>query len=381
MVNYEKLAALVPMPGSVITLDWCWEVFPRMRLLATTPQDPYFHAEGNVWIHTIMVVTELVNSLDYERSTPAERFVLFYAALLHDISKPETTVIDEVTGKIGQPGHSRRGALDVRVLLWRAGVPFALREAICRIISVHQLPFFALAGNKNGQSAEFLIRKLSHELDLRLLSAVAEADMRGRHYEKKSDCLVDIELFREMARDEDCYGKPRQFADLHTQISYFRGAGISPDYPHYRETGSKVKMMAGLPASGKDTRVATSGWGLPVISLDDARAELGLKHGVKAGAAIHLAIDRAKEFLRVGAPFVWNATHLSPLMRRKTLDLLYAYHAEVEIIYLEQPEDVIFRRNSKRDTTLSNAAIENMLFRWEPPLPTEADVVRYEVES
>lgn len=379
MVTYKILQAHVPEPGAVVTLAWCWEMFPRLRLLATTPQDPYFHAEGDVWIHTVMVVTELVNSLDYESSTAAERFILFYAALLHDISKPETTVIDPVSGKIGQPGHSRRGALDVRILLWRAGVPFEIREAICRIISVHQVPFFAIAGNKNGQSAEFLIRKLSHELDLRLLSAVAEADMRGRHYEKKADCLVDIELFREMARDEDCYGKPRQFADRHTQVAYFRGAGISPDYAHHQEPGSKVKMMAGLPASGKDTRVATSGWGWPIISLDDARAELGLKHGVKAGAAVHLSVDRAKEMLRARVPFVWNATHLSPLMRRKTLDLLYAYNAEVEIIYLEQPEDVIFRRNSKRDTTLSNAAIEGMLFRWEPPLPTEAHSVQYEI--
>jgi predicted kinase len=379
MVTYAFLQAHMPAPGATFTLDWALVAFPALRLLAVTPQDPYFHAEGDVWTHTIMVTTEVVNGPDYAASTADEQFILFYAALLHDIAKHDTTVIDPVTGKIGQPGHSRRGALDVRILLWRAGVPFEIREAICRIISVHQVPFFAIAGNKNGQSAEFLIRKLSHELDLRLLSAVAEADMRGRHYEKKADSLVDIELFREMARDEDCYGKPRQFADLQTQIAYFRGASISPDYPHYREPGSKVKVMAGLPASGKDTRVATSGWGLPVISLDDARTELGLKHGVKAGAAIHLSIDRAKEFLRVGAPFVWNATHLSPLMRRKTLDLLYAYHAEVEIIYLEQPEDVIFRRNSKRDTTLSNAAIENMLFRWDPPLPTEADVVTYEV--
>lgn len=379
MVNYEFLAAQVPAPGAAINLEWCWEAFPRMRLLVTTPQDPYFHAEGNVWIHTVMVVTELVNSLAYAQSTAAERFILFYAALLHDISKPETTVIDEITGKIGQPGHSRRGALDVRILLWRAGVPFAVREAICRIISVHQLPFFALAGNKNGQSAEFLVRKLSHELDLRLLCAVAEADMRGRHYEKKDDCLVDIELFREMAREEDCYGQPRQFADLSTRIAYFRGAGISPDYPHYREPGSKVIVLAGLPASGKDTWVAKNGRKMRVISLDDARAELDLKHGVKAGAAVHLAIDRAKELLRAGEPFIWNATHLSSLMRRKTLDLLYSYNAEVELVYLEQPEDVIFRRNTKRDTTLTNAAIERMLFRWEVPLPTEADVVRYEV--
>jgi predicted kinase len=377
MNTYQFMRDQLPSPGATINLGWSLELFPALRRLATTVQDPYFHAEGNVWTHTQLVVAELVNSADYAHSFEDERFILFYAALLHDISKPDTTVIDPVTGKIGQPGHSRRGAIDTRILLWRAGVPFALREAICRIIAVHQLPFFAVTGNKGGQAPEFLIRKLSHELDLRLLSAVAEADMRGRSYEKKDDCLVDIELFREMAREEDCYGKPRTFADLHTQVAYFRGAGISPDYPFHQEPGSKVIMMSGLPASGKNTEVAKQWPKLPVISFDDAMAELGLKHGAKAGAAVHLAVDRAKALLRDKAPFVWNATHLSSLMRRKTLDLLYAYHAEVELVYLEQPEDVIYRRNNKRDTTLSSSAITDMLFRWEVPLPTEAHHVRY----
>jgi predicted kinase len=381
MNTYEMLRAQVPQPGARVDLAWSLDVFPDLRLLATTPQDRSYHAEGNVWIHTQMVVNELVNGADYAASSDDERFVLYFAALLHDVAKPGTTVIDEVSGKIGQPGHSRRGAIDSRILLWRAGVPFNLREAVCRIITVHQLPFFAIAGNKNGQSPEFLIRKLSHELDLRLLSAVAEADMRGRHYEKKADCLVDIELFREMARDEDCYGKPRRFADLHTQLSYFRGAGISPDYPFHQEAGSKVVVLAGLPASGKNTWVAKCYPELPVISFDDARAELGLKHGTKSGAAVHLAVDNAKALLRESRPFVWNATHISGLLRRKTLDLLYAYNAEVELVYLEQPEAIIFQRNTRRDTTLTNAAIEEMLWRWEVPLPTEAHSVHYEVVS
>ena len=378
MNTYKNLMAQVPQPGAPINLAWSLDAFPALRLLSATPQDAYYHAEGDVWVHTVMVVTELVNGSDYAASTQAERFILFYAALLHDVAKPATTVIDPVSGKIGQPGHSRRGAIDARILLWRAGVPFALREAICRIIAVHQLPFFAIAGNKNGQVAEFMIRKLSHELDLRLLAAVAEADMRGRHYEKKADCLVDIELFREMARDEDCFGKPRAFADGHTQLMYFRGAGISPDYEFHQEPGSRVIVYSGLPASGKDTHARTNYPSLPVISFDDAREELGLRHGVNAGAAVHLAVDKAKALLREHRPFVWNATHLSNQMRSKSLDLLFAYNAQVELVYLEQPPEVIFSRNTKRDSTLPNKAIERMLFKWEVPLPTEAHRVRYE---
>lgn len=377
MITYKQMAAYVPAPGQ--TPDWAWflDAIPELKLLATTPQDPYYHAEGDVWIHTRMVVDALMRSQEYIEGTDGERFILFYAALLHDIAKPATTVIDEETGKIGQPGHSKRGAIDARILCWHAGVPFALREQICRIIAVHQLPFFALAGNRNGQAPEYQIRKLSHELDLRLLSAVAEADMQGRHFEKKADCLVDIELFRELARDEGCYGAPRQFADRHTALAYFRGAEIAPDYRHHQHAGSQVTMLSGLPASGKNYWVAQNRAGLPVISIDDAREQLGLRHGQNEGAAAHRAIDLAKELLRAKAPFVWNTTHLSAQMRKKTLDLLYAYDAQVSIVYLEQPPQVIFKRNTQRDTSLTNKSIERMLFRWEVPLPTEAHHVDY----
>lgn len=377
MTTYQQMAAHVPAPGE--TPDWAWflHAFPSLALLEATPQDPYYHAEGNVWIHTRMVIEALQRTPEYSEGSADERFILFFAALLHDIAKPATTVIDPASGRIGQPGHSKRGAIDARILCWHAGVPFAMREHVCRIITVHQLPFFALAGNKHGQSAEFLIRKLSHELDLRLLAAVAQADMEGRHFEKKADCLVDIELFRELARDEGCFGVPRQFADAHTQLSYFRGALIAPDFVHHQNAGSHVTMMSGLPASGKNHWVAQHRAALPVVSIDDARQELDLRHGANEGAVAHRAIDRAKELLRKHAPFVWNTTHLSAQMRKKTLDLLYAYEAQVELVYLEQPPQVIFQRNSRRDTSLPNKAIERMLFKWEVPLPTEAHRVAY----
>jgi predicted kinase len=377
MVTYKQLAQYVPAPND--TPDWAWflHAIPGLDLLEATPQDPYYHAEGNVWIHTRMVVEALMRGAEYGDGSADERFILFYAALLHDIAKPATTVIDSASGRIGQPGHSRRGAIDARILCWYAGVPFALREAICRIITVHQLPFYAIAGNNNGQSAEFLVRKLSQELDLRLLCAVAQADMEGRTFEKKEDCLVDIALFRELAREEGGYGQPSPFADAHTRLSYCRGAGIAPNFAHHQNAGSRVTVMSGLPASGKNHWVAQHRAGLPVVSIDDARTELGLRHGANEGAAAHRAIDFAKELLRTKVPFVWNTTHLSAQMRKKTLDLLFAYEAEVELEYLEQPPHIIFKRNTQRDTSLPNKSIERMLFKWEVPLPTEAHQVHY----
>lgn len=115
------------------------------------------------------------------------------------------------------------------------------------------------------------------------------------------------------------------------------------------------------------------------MSFDDARDALGLRHGQNEGAVAHHAVDAAKALLRAQQPFVWNATNLSPLMRKKTLDLLFAYNADVTLVYLEQPRAELLRRNARRDTSLTNRALEAMLLRWDLPLPTEAHAVRYEV--
>ena len=378
-MNAELLNALVPLPGGDVDTQACLEAVPALARLAKTPQDPVYHAEGDVWTHTVMVMDALVQSADYATATDEQRFVLFVSALLHDIAKPDTTVIDPVSGRIGQPGHSRRGSVDARLLLWRAGVPFHLREQVCRIIAVHQLPFFALGGNRSGQRPEFILHKLSWELPVWMLCAVAEADMRGRTYVGKADVLADIELFRELAAEEGCLHGPRGFADDHTRMQYFRGANVQPDYAVHEPPGSAVTVLSGLPASGKNTWVAQHCPDMPVVSFDDARTELGLKHGENEGAATQFALEKARSFLRRHEPFVWNATHLSAQMRKKTLDLLYAYHAKVRLVYLEQPEREIYRRNGRRDTSLRNADIERMLFKWEVPLPTEAHAVAYHV--
>ncbi|AYB54197.2 AAA family ATPase [Ralstonia solanacearum] len=377
-MHYEQLRALVPALGKSPDFQACLAAFPALAFAKTTPQDPRYHGEGDVWTHTQMVVEALLALPDYQAAPRAEQEVVFLAALLHDVAKYSTTVVDPVTGAIGQPGHSRKGAIDARIALWDAGVPFDVRESVCRLIGVHQVPFFALDGSRRG-TPEFLVRELSWQLSIPSLAMLAEADMGGRICADKACVLDNIELFRELAREEGCYGTPRPFADAHTAVSYFRGADVHPDYPLHQAPGSRVIVMSGLPASGKNTWVDAHHPELPVVSFDDARDELGLRHGKNEGMVAHLAVDRAKALLRAQQPFIWNATHLSERMRQKTLDLLFAYHAQVEIAYLEQPRTELLRRNTKRDTSLSNKALASMLHRWSVPLPTEAHHVRYVV--
>lgn len=376
-MNWKDIQGLVPEQGKCPDFEDCLAAFPQLELAKTTDQEFEFHQEGDVWTHTKLVVEALLEMPAYQVLQRREQEVVFLAALLHDVAKCSTTVVDPVTGRIGQPGHSRKGAIDARIALWDAGVPFETREAVCRLIQVHQLPFFALEGSRSGKTPEYLVRKLSWELDIPLLAMLAEADMRGRICKDVQKVLDNIELFRELARDEDCYGKPRSFADAHTRVSYFRGADVHPDYPLFQEEGSKVVVMCGLPASGKNTWVETYLPDMPAVSFDDSRIEMKLRHGQNEGAVAHHAVDKAKDLLRRKAPFVWNATHLSQQMRDKTLDLLFAYQAEVELVYLERPRVELLRRNSKRNTSLTNKTLEAMLLKWELPTPAEAHATHY----
>jgi predicted kinase len=396
MTDYATLCELVPAPGG--PLDWAALVdeIDVLAPLADTPQQPEFHGEGDVLTHTRMACEVMVDLPDYqypnpdgECSTLDDRFVLFYATLFHDLGKAACTIVED--GRISSAGHGRIGAIDARQTLWRAGVPFYLRERVCRLVRRHMEPFYAVAGNRHGDTPEYVVRTLSWEVGagfpwnlgswgLRDIAALAEADARGRICADMDESITAVELFREVARDEGCYDAMYPYVDTHTRLQYCRRRGaISLDHPFFAPPGSRVTMLSGMPASGKNTWIAAHAPDLPVVSFDDACAELGLKHGGNTGAAAHLVTDRAKALLGKREDFVWNATHLSSRIRQRTLDLLYAYNAHVEIVYLESPEPVIKRRHTHRDSTLPNAALDQMLRRWEVPVPVEAHTVRYEV--
>jgi predicted kinase/HD superfamily phosphodiesterase len=356
-------------------------LFPKLSELATTPQDKVYHAEGDVWTHTKMVCDALLSDEYYQNNTPTNKFIMWYSALLHDISKPACTKIED-TGRISSAGHSKRGAIDTRILLWKMNIPIEIRESIVNIIATHQVPFFAFADKpKDGKplrTPEYIANSLSWQLPLDLLITVAKADMNGRTFYDKANSLADIELFREIALEQDCFNKPKQFYDDNTRMEYFASTGgISPDYKFHKDIGSEVIVLSGLPAVGKNTWCEKNCKGLEILSFDDAKEELGLSHGDNVGKAVHMVTDRAKELLRTKTPFAWNATHLSLQMRNKTLDLLYRYNAKVRLVYLEAEESVIKSRNSKRDTTLPNSKIDSMLYKWEVPTRMEAHQVDY----
>lgn len=109
-------------------------------------QDPQHHAEGDVAIHTQLVLEALTNDSAYQGIPAEQQELLWTAALLHDVEKRSSTVV-EPDGHITARGHARKGEHTVREMLYtayRLASPpaFAEREQICKLVRYHGLPLW-----------------------------------------------------------------------------------------------------------------------------------------------------------------------------------------------------------------------------------------------
>lgn len=129
-----------------------FKTFPLSMILEEqrTAQSPVHHPEGNVWEHTLMVVDEAAIRKGY--STDPRAFM--WAALLHDIGKPETTKINK--GKITAYNHDRKGADLARKFLSALTDEADFIEHVAWLIRYHMqilyaaksLPFLDIPGMK-----------------------------------------------------------------------------------------------------------------------------------------------------------------------------------------------------------------------------------------
>jgi putative nucleotidyltransferase with HDIG domain len=362
----------VPQPPDW-KLDWhaLHDEFAFVRAMQGCVQEPSYHAEGDVWVHTRMVCEAVVASEHWRALPEEEREIVFVAALLHDIAKPVCTRVEE--GRITSRGHSSRGEVMARELLWRMGVPMWRREQITSLIRWHQVPFF-LIDSANGERHLF---ELSQSARCDLLAQVTEADGRGRICQDQQRLLDNITLFVQLAEEHGCLRQPRQFPSEHSRFLYFRKEGRDPNYLAYEDTVCEVILMAGLPGAGKDYWIASEGPDWPVISLDALRQEMKIAPTDKQGAVIARARELARENLRRKRSFIWNATNLSRQMRERSLSLCAAYNARIRIVYVEALADRLFAQNAAREHSVPPTVIARMLEKWQPPDLTEAHQVKW----
>ncbi len=183
--EFEKLLLKARRPSIGLKLLFEFNVFrqlfPEIEAMTGVPQEPEWHPEGDVDVHTMMVVDEarlLIDDLDYPRQV-----AVMLGALCHDLGKPPTT--EFVDGRIRSRGHDEAGVEPTISVLDTLGIHtlggFDVREQVVQLVRYHLKPgeyFNAEARQPVGDGA---FRRLARKVAPDLLYRVAKADSLGRY--------------------------------------------------------------------------------------------------------------------------------------------------------------------------------------------------------
>lgn len=357
--------------------EYLEEAFTWVRDMHGVPQDAMHHAEGDVAIHTFMVLHCLTQLPAWQALEPQEQEIVWAAALLHDVEKRSTTVT-EPDGSITAHGHARKGAITARQLLYRdMPTPFAIRESIVALVRYHSMPLWLLEKPNPLKT----LARVSMEVNTAWLAMLARADVLGRICADKADLLYRIDCFEEFCKEHDSWGKPMHFTSPEAKWHFLTREDAWPGYEPFDKPAMEVVMMSGLPGAGKDSYIKRHFQNLQVISLDAIREEMGIAPVDKSGngQVIQEAKERARTLLRRNTGFVWNATNITAQLRQQLAELFTTYHARVTIVYVEVPYRHLHTQNRGREAVVPATVIDKLVNKLEVPALWEAHEVIYAV--
>lgn len=153
------------------------QLFPEITALVGVPQEAEWHPEGDVDVHTLMVVDEarkLIEDLEY-----AKQVTVMLGALCHDFGKPRTTEFFD--GRWRSHGHDEAGVEPTLSFLDRIGIftldGYDVRGQVVQLVRYHLAPGMFYK-NPPGDGA---FRRLARKVEPDLLYRVAKADSLGRN--------------------------------------------------------------------------------------------------------------------------------------------------------------------------------------------------------
>lgn len=373
---------------------------PLLCKLKDTSQDPHWHAEGDVYVHTSWVLQELYKLLNQEQAvlTPQRRLALILATAFHDIAKPLTTREKEIDGqmRIVAPHHEEMGASYLAPLLLDCGLPYRVLYQILQLVAAHIVPKrLVITG-----AGKPLYYKLARQADLELLYYLTKADMLGRLCIDKELQVGHIDMFRLYVEEYGLWGKAGPYSEWPDTIKselpnsstelidYVLGYGakdfenglihtpyeaVARAYPHL-EHHPELVLTCGIGGSGKSTWAQQTLPDHTLISLDDLRELHSKNRGDQSNNALvlNIAMESLKEKLRKKERIVWDATNLRREMREKIIRIAENYHALVTLVVSHPNKIELGKRNKSRKHPIAEEVINKQLERFQWPQPTEA---------
>ena len=168
----------LPSAGLRFLADSGWiENYPELQAIIGTPQDPEWHPEGDVFIHTCHCCDALAELPEWKRADEESRIVLSLAVLTHDLGKATTTQRVERDGvqRIISPGHEEVGTGLAETFLNRVNAPRHIIERVVPLVRNHMAHLHEVT----DRSVRRLARKLGPET-IEGLCVLMTADAYGR---------------------------------------------------------------------------------------------------------------------------------------------------------------------------------------------------------
>ncbi len=187
----KKLLLKAPRPSlgleAARSIGLTEHYMPELHAMINVPQEPEWHPEGDVWIHTMMVVDAAAKIIRREREhlSADEQTQIMLGALCHDLGKPSTTEI--LDGRIRSRGHEEAGEEPTKSFCSRLSFSDAIVTGAVEIAKNHLKPGMLFRELEKGvldeKSYTNAVRKLLkriHPVSWRVLLAASESDFRGR---------------------------------------------------------------------------------------------------------------------------------------------------------------------------------------------------------
>lgn len=160
------------------------EPFDMLYKLKQTKQSPQHHPEGNAWNHTMLVVDEAAKVKTKSKNPE----VFMWAALLHDIGKPDTTRVRK--GKITSYDHDKVGANLAENFLETFLKNNDFINAVVALVRWHMQILFVV---RNLPFAD--IKAMKNEVSIHEVALLGLCDRLGRLNVNKAKEKENIEIF------------------------------------------------------------------------------------------------------------------------------------------------------------------------------------------
>jgi tRNA nucleotidyltransferase (CCA-adding enzyme) len=175
---------------AAIELGITEKLWPEMHALIGCPQEYEWHPEGDVDIHTALVLDEARKLID---DLPrAKKLAVMLGALCHDFGKPATTKFED--GRLRSKGHEDAGLAPTEAFLDRLKLHtidgYDVRQQVLALVADHLAPgHFHKSFLKGENVSDGAFRRLAQRVEPDLLYRVARADCLGRTGDFKPDAM------------------------------------------------------------------------------------------------------------------------------------------------------------------------------------------------